>query len=126
MVSTTQCQTSWISKTPSPRRFSIKSSNVNRIFFIAFWSIFPSRIITWGRPLNRSRSRLHFSPASDTATSNAASVRIGTTAAAIGREESSIGREAMLPIKMVVTISDGCKSPSCRLPIIRTAKITSR
>ena len=50
----------------------------------------------------------------------------GAVKAAIGKDGSSIGREAILPIRIVVTISEGCKSPSCRLPIIRTAKITSR
>ena len=52
--------------------------------------------------------------------------RMGRMPGSRGMAVSSNGSVAMLEIRMVMTSSEGCSSPSCRFPIRRTEKITTK
>lgn len=88
-------------------------------------SICPSRTTIFGLPEMMRRIRRDFSVTHDINASKQTSVRIGRIPSIRGMLVSSSGRVAMLEIRMVMTSSEGCNSPSCRFPIRRTPKITT-
>lgn len=100
-----------------PRRVSIRSSREKRTFFMAAWSIRPLRTMIMGLPETRVRNRLEWREMLEMNSSKPTSTTMGTTPMIMGMELSSMGREAMLEMRMVMTSSEGWSSPSCRLPM---------
>lgn len=66
-----------------------------------------------------------FSVKTDRMTSKHMRVKIGIMPRIRGTSLFSIGRVAMLEIKMVMTSSEGCNWPSWRFPIMRIPKMTT-
>ena len=79
-----------------------------------------------GRPETIRRSRALFRQKKEVSTSKHISASMGKSPANMGLSVSSMVRVAILEIRMVMTSSEGCNSPICRLPISRRPNTTTR
>ncbi len=86
---------------------SVRSSMVYLKFFISFWSITPSEIITRAVPLKAFLIFVLLSNTPDIITSKETIISMGITPISMGVEASSNAKVAMLDTIIVVTSSEG-------------------